>query len=403
MVPTSAWNRRAFLQFLAASPLAGPLPEAARRLLRLQDRLITSPGQAVNVLEFEAAARQALPTAHWAYLATGVDDDATIRANRNGYARLQLRSRRLVDVSHVDLSLDLLGQRLDNPIIVSPCGSQRAFHPEGELATARAAKARNHLQILSTVATTSIEDVTAARGAPVWFQLYPPKHWESVRTMLGRAEAAGSPVVVLTVDLNPGSNRETLLKGVAADTRDCTMCHDSSPGGALRRKPMYDGLNTTDDIEDRAEMTWEFVRRLRNATRMKLVIKGIVSREDAALCRKEGVDGIIVSNHGGRADETGRGTIESLPEVVEAVGGAMPVIVDGGIRRGTDIVKALALGATAVGIGRPYLWGLAAFGQPGVERVLELLRAELVLAMQHVGATTLRGIPREAVVGGSGR
>jgi 4-hydroxymandelate oxidase len=136
---------------------------------------------------------------------------------------------------------------------------------------------------------------------------------------------------------------------------------------------------------------------------MKLVIKGIVSREDAALCRKEGVDGIIVSNHGGRADESGRGTIESLPEVVEAVGGTMPVIVDGGIRRGTDIVKALALGASAVGIGRPYLWGLAAFGQPGVERVLELLRAELVLAMQHVGATAVRGIPRDAVVGGRGR
>ena len=145
-------------------------------------------------------------------------------------------------------------------------------------------------------------------------------------------------------------------------------------------------------------MTWEFVRQLRDATRMKLVIKGIVSREDAALCRKEGMDGVIVSNHGGRAEESGRGTLESLPEVVEAVGGAMPVIVDGGIRRGTDIVKALALGATAVGIGRPYLWGLAAFGQAGVERVLELLRAELVLAMKHVGATSLAGIRQDTVI-----
>lgn len=402
MLSPSDWNRRAFLQFLAASPLAAPLPDAARRLLysTRQDRLITAPSQAVNVLEFEPVARQALPPAHWAYLATGVDDDATLRANQDAYRRIQLRARRLVDVSSVDSSLSLLGQRLDNPIVVCPCGSQRAFHAEGELATARAARVGNHLQILSTVATTSIEEVTAARGAPVWFQLYPPKHLESARAMIARAEAAGSPVVVLTVDLNAGSNRETLLKGIAADSRDCSSCHDGSPEGYVRRKPMYQGLGTTShDIEDRAEMTWDFVRWLRDATRMKLVIKGIVSREDAALCRKEGVDGIIVSNHGGRAEESGRATIECLPEVVEAVGGAMPVIVDGGIRRGTDIVKALALGATAVGIGRPYLWGLAAFGQPGVARVLELLRAELLLAMKQVGATTLRGITREAVVG----
>jgi isopentenyl diphosphate isomerase/L-lactate dehydrogenase-like FMN-dependent dehydrogenase len=394
-------DRRAFLQFLAASPLAAPLPDAARRLLaaaRVQDRLITSPADAVNVLEFEAAARQALPPAHWAYLATGVDDDATLRANRDGYARLQLRSRRLVDVSHVNLGLDLLGQRLDNPIIVSPCGSQRAFHQDGELATARAARARNHLQILSTVATTSIEDVTAARGAPVWFQLYPPVQWDATRALLARAEAAGSPVVVLTVDLNPGSNRETLLKAIAADDRNCADCHDTAPGGSFRRKPMLSGLGRRDEDLDRSEMTWDYVRRLRDATRMKLVIKGIVTREDAALARSAGVDGIVVSNHGGRAEESGRATIESLPEVVEAVGGAFPVILDGGIRRGTDIVKALALGATAVGIGRPYLWGLAAFGQAGVERVLELLRAELQLAMRHVGATSLREIRRETVV-----
>jgi isopentenyl diphosphate isomerase/L-lactate dehydrogenase-like FMN-dependent dehydrogenase len=398
------WTRRTFLSLLGAVPGVAVAWGWAPRLIpggRAQDPLITSPDQALNVLDFEAVARAKLPPAHFGYLATGVDDDATLRANREGFARLQIRARRLVDVSRVDLGIDLLGQRLDNPILIAPCGSQRAFHPQGEVAVARAAKARGHLMMLSTVSTTSVEEVTAARGEPVWYQLYPTSSWEVARSVLQRAEAAGCPVVVLTVDLNAGTNRETAARAQRLDTRPCADCHQPGPsrvGLDLRRKPMFDGLEVRDLAFETPRMTWDFVRRLRDATRMKVMIKGIVTREDAELCVRHGVDGLIVSNHGGRAEESGRATIESLPEVVEAAAGRIPVVVDGGIRRGTDIYKALALGATAVGIGRPYLWGLAAFGQAGVERVLELLGRELALAMRHAGATAVRGITPESVL-----
>jgi len=406
----SDWDRRAFIGFLAASPLAGGLPEVARRILaapaRQQRALITDVGRALDVFDFEPVAREKLSTAHWAYLATGVGAEDTLRANREGFARLALRSRRLIDVSKVDLGVTLLGQALDNPIFICPTSSNRAFHPQGELAVARAAKAKNHLQMLSTVATLSIEDAIAARGAPVWFQLYPPRDWDACRKMVKRAEAAGAPVLLLTVDLNAGSNRETLERGRQADTRDCAACHESERGGAgsgggissVKRKPMFDGLGPEALPYTYPTVTWELVKRLRDATTMKIGVKGIVAREDAELAVRHGVDLVYVSNHGGRADDGGIGAIESLPEVVAAVKGRIPVLMDSGVRRGTDIVKALALGASAVGIGRPYLWGLAAFGQSGVEKVLDLLRAELRMAMAHVGATSIRAIPRSAVV-----
>jgi len=401
MMSRHPWTRRSFLGLLGASPLFGPIAAWARRSLpRLgfQDRLIEAPDQAINVFDFEAVARKNLPPAHFAYLATGVDDDATLRANREGFSRIQIRARRLMDVSRIDLRTEVLGQSLETPIVIAPCSSQRAFHPEGELAVARAARVKNHLQILSTLSTTSVEDVTKARGGPVWFQLYPSSSWDVARAMLRRAEAAGSPVLVLTVDLNPGSNRETLLRAMRADPRRCADCHDESFAGSVRRKPMFDGLDLRGVTFDTPSMTWDFIRRLRDAIRMRLVVKGIVTAEDAELCLRHGVDGIIVSNHGGRAEESGRASIESLPEVIAAVGDRIPVMVDGGFRRGTDIYKALALGARAVCIGRPYLWGLAAFGQPGVERVLEILRAELVLAMAHAGATAVDRVSRTSLI-----
>lgn len=403
------WDRRAFLAFLAASPLAGGLPDAARALLAAQQQgqpvrgTITDPANAVDVFDFEAAAREKLSSApaHWAYMATGVDAEETMRANREGFARLALKSRRLIDVSKVDLGITLLGQQLDNPIFVCPTSSNKAFHPQGELAVSRAAKAKNHLQMLSTVATISIEDAIAERGAPVWYQLYPPRDWEACKKMVQRAEAAGAPVLLLTVDLNPGSNRETLERGRQVDTRKCETCHDSprGPGGNnVKRKPMFDGLGPEALPYSNPATTWAMVDRLRGITKMKIGVKGIVSREDAELAVKHGVDLVYVSNHGGRADDGGIGTIESLPDVVAGVKGKVPVLLDSGVRRGTDIVKALALGASAVGIGRPYLWGLTAFGQAGVERVLELLRAELTLAMRHTGATSVKQITRSMVV-----
>jgi isopentenyl diphosphate isomerase/L-lactate dehydrogenase-like FMN-dependent dehydrogenase len=392
-----AASRRAFLRFLAGSPL---LATAGRAWPALDDAVIRSPEQALSVLDFEAAARQALPPAHFGYLATGVDDDGTLEANRAAIARLKIRMRRLVDVRKVDTSCELFGRRWPTPIVLAPAASQRAYHPEGELAAARAAKARDKLQILSTVATASYEDVSAARGEPVWFQLYPSSDWAITERLLGRVEAAGCPVVVLTVDLLAGSNRETQERFARRDTRACAGCHGITPSEYVRRKPMYDGIDVShlDDVVGAPGLTWEFVQRLRDRTRAKLVLKGIVAAEDAELCLKHGIDGVVVSNHGGRAEASGRGAIECLPEVVSAVGGRIPVLVDSGFRRGTDVFKALALGARAVGIGRPYLWGLGSFGQPGVERVLELLRAELELVMRQAGVVSLARLDRSCVV-----
>ncbi|MCX5754924.1 MAG: alpha-hydroxy acid oxidase [Gemmatimonadetes bacterium] len=402
------WDRRAFLGFLAASPLAGGLPEVARTILaappQQQRALITEAGQALEVMDFEPVAREKLPPAHWGYIATGVDNEDTLRANREGFQRFALRARRLIDVSKVDMSTTIFGQQFDSPIFICPTGSNKLAHPLGEIAVSRAAKTKNSLQMLSTVATTSIEDAIAARGAPVWYQLYPPRDWEACKKMVKRAEAAGSPVLVITADLNPGSDRITLERGKLADTRKCETCHETSRGGSgggtgdMKRKPMFDGLGPDMLPYTYPSVTWDLIQKLRDTVKMKLVVKGLATREDAELSLKHGLDGIHVSNHGGRADDGGRSSIESLPEIVAAVNGKIPVLFDSGVRRGTDVVKALALGANAVGIGRPYLWALAAFGQPGVEKVIDLLRAETLTAMRHIGATSVKGIPKSAVV-----
>lgn len=362
--------------------------------------LITAPEQAINVMDFEAVARNKLPPAHFGYLATGVDDDATLRANRERFEHYQIRPRRLVDVQTPDMSVNLLGTNWDSPIILAPAGSQRAFHPSGEIATASAAREKNHLMILSSDATASIEDVVAARKTPVWFQLYPAtQNWDFTRSMIKRVEATGCPVLVLTVDLIGKANRETFKRFALLDTRQCATCHESSANGFLQRKPMFKGFDVTKaDDSSATKLSWDFVKRLKETTHMKIVLKGIVTKEDAELAVNYGVDGLIVSNHGGRTEESGRATIDSLPEVLEGTSGKIPVLIDGGFRRGTDIFKALALGATAVCIGRPYLWGLAAFGQSGVESVLDIMRRELQLIMRQAGAASIKQITKEYVV-----
>jgi 4-hydroxymandelate oxidase len=394
-------TRRTFIKYLAASPLYAGLPsvqsfvEAAS--LQDVDGAINRSSDALDVFDFEAVARRNIPPAHWGYLTSGVDGEETLRANREAYSRYQLHTRRLVDVSKVDMSVELLGTRFDSPIILCPLGAQKAFHPEGELAVARAAKARGHLQVLSTVTSTGVEDVIAARGAPVWFQLYTTSSFDITAKLVKRAEAAGCPAVAVTVDLPAGRNIETAIRWARTDTRTCTACH--APGGSIVfTRPMFAQLDTTGLTISSSSLTWEFIKRLKEMTKMKVLIKGLESGEDAKLAVANGADGIIVSNHGGRATDTGRGTLECLPEVVAEVRGRVPIIVDGGVRRGTDVLKALALGATAVGIGRPYIWGLGAYGQAGVERVLELLDNELRLAMVGVGARNLREITRASIV-----
>jgi isopentenyl diphosphate isomerase/L-lactate dehydrogenase-like FMN-dependent dehydrogenase len=362
---------------------------------------IAGAKDAINVMDFEPLARKALPPAHWGYLATGVDDDLTLRMNREAMAHYQLRARRLAGVAKADLKTEVFGANWEMPIYVSAVGSQMAFHPEGELATARGAKGQKAVLMLSTVSTTSVEDVGKAAGAAPWYQLYMPTSWADTEKMVKRVEDAGCPVLVWTIDLLAGRNTETLTRLARADTRDCLACHASRPVGASvvqrnRNRPMFAGLAGGMNPPD---ADWGYVDRLKKLTRMKLVLKGIDTGEDARLAREHGADGVIVSNHGGRAAETGRGTMDVLPEVIDAAGGRIPVFVDGGFRRGTDVLKALALGARAVGIGRPYIWGLASFGQAGVERVLEILRAELALAMRQCGVPSIAQISRAWVVG----
>ena len=423
-------SRRDFARYLAASPLLAALGAAAcaekkeegtvedeaaekarehRGTLGEPDQelgeLVAKAEDALDVFDMRVSAERTLPPAHYGYIATGVDGDVTLRANRSGFAHWDIRDKRLAGIEKVDMSTAILGTAMETPIIISPTGSQRAFHPEGELATARAAKSQKHLMMLSTVTTTSVEDVTAARGEPVWYQLYATSRWEITEKLLRRAEAAGCPVVVYTTDLPVASNRITLSRFIKRDRRNCAQCHASADSyGSLNtsfsRKPMFDGLTLTDREFNIPSHTWEFVDRLKAATKMKVMVKGITTAEDAQRCISHGADGIVVSNHGGRAAESGRATIDCLPEIARVVRKQVPVILDSGIRRGTDVFKALALGADAVGIGRPFLWGLGAFGQPGVERVLSILRAELRTVMALSGTRTIADIASASVIRG---
>lgn len=390
---TNVNARRQFLRYLLASPLAvGAAPmlnawaQNGSALPDIEDML--------NVFDFEGVAKQVLPPAHWGYLATGVDDDATIAANRAGFAKYQLRVRRMVDVSKLDMSVTLFGQKWETPIALCPVSSLQAFHPEGEVGAAKAAAAGKHLQMCSTLSSYSIEKVQEARGGGVWFQLYASDSAEFAAALLKKAHAAGCPAVAVTVDLNGGSNRETLARFRRADQRDCTVCH--KPDAV---KANFEGIDrsTMRGVIPRA-LTWDSIKRMRDVYPGKMLIKGIVTQEDAELAVRHGLDGLIVSNHGGRAEESGRATIESLSEVVAGVNKKIPVIVDSGFRRGTDIYKALALGATAIGIGRPYVWGLAAYGQAGVEAVLQILRRELSIAMRQAGVRSIAEISPGSIV-----
>jgi 4-hydroxymandelate oxidase len=387
-------ERRALLRFLAASPLFTGMAPWTRALADAD--LPASAAEALDVFDLEAVAQRLVPPAHWGYLQSGVDGDVTLRANQAAYQRYELQPRRLVDVSHVDLATMVFGIKVASPIGCWPIGSLRALHPEGDIAVARATKKKSALQIMSTQASFPVEEINEARGTPVWYQLYTTNQFEVTKKLVKRAEAAGCPVVAVTVDTPAGRNTETASRLRRDDTRHCADCHavdeHGNPRPLISTKPMFGGIDTQGLGLTQASLTWDFVKRLKDVTKMKVILKGIESGEDAAMAVQNGADGIIVSNHGGRSIESGRATLESLPEVVRAVAGRIPVLVDGGVRRGTDVFKALALGASAVGIGRPYAWGLAAFGQDGVERVLDILNVELRLAMVGCGARSVAEI-----------
>jgi isopentenyl diphosphate isomerase/L-lactate dehydrogenase-like FMN-dependent dehydrogenase len=409
-------SRRNFLRYLAASPLtrtlaagvAGPallnsvfqtanaqqLDRAEIDALSQAERLIRAVDEAVNVFDFEPVLKAQVNPAHYDYMAQGADDGTIMRANRAGFDRYQLLPRRLVDVRNVDMSVQIFGETYDQPIFIAPAGTHTMFHPDGELAVARASRSKNGLMVLSTVTNYAVEEVVEARDAPIWFQLYPTSDWNVTRGMIQRAERAGCKALALTVDL-PARNLEKSARYRRDTDPVCQSCH--TPGANWGPKPMFNGIDMSQVGMGIGGLTWDYVDRLKDATSMQVLVKGIVTAEDANSCLEHGADGIIVSNHGGRSSSDNRSTIEALPEIVELVAGRVPVVIDSGFRRGTDVFKALALGADAICIGRPYLWGLGAFGQPGVEKVYDLLTRELRIVMQQMGATSLANIRRESV------
>lgn len=419
-------NRRRFLRMLLASPalpylvLPPTIAEAFAQEQFNQFRedpamtdLITSASEAMTVFDFEAVAKKKLHYGHVAFL-SGTEDEGTYRANRAGFDNYQLRARRLMDVSKVDMSLTILGTRAPSPIIICPCGALGVLHPGGEAEVARGVSAKGHIQALSTSASKSIEEVVAARGGPVWYQLYSDRDWNKTLAMIRRAEAAGSPVLAWTIDGSGGGGKRTIMaRARRKDRQFCGNCHKLNPkdygidaigsGAFLGTKPMRSTPPLGPPMIDETSSTWQYVKRLKDATKMKVVLKGIVTREDAELAVQNGADGVWISNHGGRMENSLRSTVECVPEVAAGVAGRVPIIVDSGFRKGSDIFKGLALGATAVGVGRPYLYGLASFGHEGVEAVLDILNSELRMVMRQTGATTLAKINKANIIDRSSR
>jgi isopentenyl diphosphate isomerase/L-lactate dehydrogenase-like FMN-dependent dehydrogenase len=393
-------DRRALLAGFLALPVATILPRDSRAQVGWVPAPPPHLEGLLSVAEFEAAARAVLPPAHFGYLATGVDDDRTVSWNHEAYGQLEISVRRFADVSRTDLSIDLFGTHWPSPVYLSAVSAQRAFHPEAELATARAAASRSALMMLSAGGSTGPEDVTAARGAPIWQQIYPTDDWEVARAVTERAQRAGCSAIVLTVDNHWPRYNETLVRAMRQDPRNCTDCHVNNSHDFVRKAPIYQGVDVSRVKESTqpSALTWEYLDRARGLVKGKLLIKGIMRGDEAADCVRHGADGVIVSNHGGRDEESLRSTIECLPDVVAACRGRVPVLVDGGIRRGTDVFKALALGASAVGIGRPQIWGLAPYGQAGVEAILDIYARELRAIMRQAGTPSVASITRDFVV-----
>lgn len=344
------------------------------------------PADIVNCHELEPLARERLSEQAYRYVAGGSGDEHTLRWNTEAWQRLRLAPRVLVDVSSMDTSLDLLGHRLAAPVVLAPAAAHRLYHPDGELETARGAGLADALWVQSTLSTVSVEDAGAAATGPWWFQMYVQRDRGFTRELVTRAEKAGASALVVTVDLPVLGARDTdrrnslgLPPGVAyANLRGLELTPDPLPPERRVYNPHLD-----------PSVTWADLDWLVSVATVPVLVKGVLRPDDAERCVEHGVAAVMVSNHGARNLDTVPATAEALPRVAEAVGGRVPLLVDGGIRRGTDIAKALMLGASAVLVGRPYLWGLAVEGAPGVKRVVDLLRTELELAMGLLGAPTL--------------
>ncbi|MGP4002615.1 alpha-hydroxy acid oxidase [Streptomyces sp. 8N706] len=351
----------------------------------------------VHPRDYEKAARARLDRSVWDYIAGGSGDETTLRANRDAYARYRLRPRTLVDVSHCETGTTLLGSPVAFPVGVAPMAYHRLVDPEGETATVRAAGAVGALTVTSTFASTTLEETAAAATGPLWLQLYVMRRREITEALVRRAEAAGYRALTITVDTPRMARRERDLRNgfslpphirpANLDDGSAHGLHDGRSGASAL------AVHTARHID--AAFTWKDLAWLRSLTPLPLVLKGVLTAEDARRAADLGIEGIIVSTHGGRQLDGAVAALDALPEVVEAVPAHCEVLVDGGIRRGTDVIKALALGARAVLIGRPVLWGLAVEGAAGAERVLSALHQELEDAMALCGRPSLDTIGRD--------
>jgi 4-hydroxymandelate oxidase len=344
-----------------------------------------------SVREFEELARQRLPPPVYDFVAGGAEDEVTLRANESAFARLCLLPRVLRGPATRELAVSLLGTDITMPVVIAPTAFHRLAHPEGERLTARAAAAAGTIMIISMGSTVAVEEITEAggRGLIPWFQLYVQPDWPVTEALVRRSERAGCQALVVTVDSAVFGWRERDHRHGFADLPPGLHCE------TMRGLAGHEGVR---DIALTADLTWDHIDRLRETTALPIILKGLTHPLDALIAVDHGVSGIIVSNHGGRQLDTAVAAIDALPAVVEAVDGRIPVMVDGGVRRGTDVVKALALGAAAVGIGRPVWWGLAARGQEGVAEVLELLRSEVDRVLGLCGCSSVRDVTRDLVV-----
>jgi 4-hydroxymandelate oxidase len=383
-------NRRSFLTQTGAMVGTGALARviqfpldstvsAASRLSAQSPAASGSPLEPLlSLFDFETEAHTRVSHGAWERISGGSADEITLRWNREAYDHIRLKPRILVDVSKLDTRVTLFGHELPFPILLAPTGGQRFIHPEGDVAAARGAAAANSIYVISSSASMKVEDIAKSTKGPVWFQLYVQKDRAFTRDLVQRAEDSGCRALCVTVDSPTfgARNREDRAKNELPE----------------RELPNLKGKDYLDP-----SLTWKDIDWLRSFARRPVLLKGVLNPDDAATAVKAGASGIIVSNHGARNLDTVPATIDALPLVVEKVAGRVPVLVDGGIRRGTDIIKAFALGASAVQIGRPYLWGLGISGAEGVTRVVEILRKEFEIAMALTGRSTIASIDRSVL------
>jgi len=344
----------------------------------------------VNLFEFEIAAKELLPKAEYDYIAGGATDEISVERNRRAYESWALRPRVLRDVSALDLSTTVLGTKVNLPVLIAPCGGHKKAHPEGEFATYRAATSCGTIFAVSANASADFVELANAASGRLWLQLYPFRDREMTRDWLKRAKDAGYEAVCVTLDSQWPPKRERNIRNDYRNLRGTNFPNAAGDPARARRGAHPGGGDPA--------ATWKDLEWIKTESDLPVVAKGIMTGEDVGLCAEAGIDGVIVSNHGGRHLDNTLATVEVLSEAVAAARGKLEIYLDGGIRRGADVVKAIALGAKAVFIGRPLFWGLAVDGEKGVIRVLNILREEIEITMAKCGRPTVASIDPSVVV-----